>query len=176
MTGEGFSLVSKVNSLVPGRFGSDLKVVIFKLISRIDHLGHVLPNCPQVDFTSAHWWSVNIVSGNDQSLWHHMASLSYNILEYISKNCMTASWKRLPHYWPFMKGIHCWHIRERLVMHSFLPWASSWTNSLVADDLRRNGAHVTSLDGYAHLAWGHLVVLTIYEAAVSKPNNELMFV
>ena len=84
-----------INSLTPGRCDCNLKLVIFKLISRIDrYLGHFLWNYPQANATRSHWWLVNIGSGNDLvpqglpepmltqiyvNIWHHQHNESSNL-------------------------------------------------------------------------------------------------
>ena len=50
----------EVNTLAPKRCGCNLKLVIFKLISRIDSL----KNCTQVNATRPQRWSANTGSGN----------------------------------------------------------------------------------------------------------------
>ena len=56
-TGNGF------NSLPPGRCGCNLKLAIFKLVSRINILS-ISWNCLQVNGTETPWWLVNIGSDN----------------------------------------------------------------------------------------------------------------
>ena len=54
---KGFIQLVLINSLAPreSRCGSDLQLVIFKLISR-KYLEHFLWNCHQVNATRPHWW------------------------------------------------------------------------------------------------------------------------
>ena len=52
-----------VNSLAPGRCGSNFKRAISKHVTILVHV-HYLWNCSQVDATEHLWWQVNIASGN----------------------------------------------------------------------------------------------------------------
>ena len=51
-----------INSLAPGKFEWNFRHLIFKQILVIDGWG--IWNCPNVNVTGLHWWSVNIDSGN----------------------------------------------------------------------------------------------------------------
>ena len=51
------------NSLAPGKFALNFRQVIFKQILAIDDWG-ISWNCPNMNVTGFHWWSVNIGSGN----------------------------------------------------------------------------------------------------------------
>ena len=48
----------------PLEFVWDIIYVIFKRVLVFDGLGHLLWNCPNMNVTGLHWWSVNIDSGN----------------------------------------------------------------------------------------------------------------
>ena len=50
-----------VNSLAPGRCGCNLELVIFKIMSRVDSLGHFLWNCPHLNGRRPHWLLVTLV-------------------------------------------------------------------------------------------------------------------
>ena len=69
-----------VNSLTPGRYISYSQPHI-----KDRYLDHSPLNCPQVNATRPHWWSVKIGSGNvDQGIGRHMASLGQNELSFTS--------------------------------------------------------------------------------------------
>ena len=65
-------------------------------------------------------------------------------------NYMT--WKRFPHYWPFVRGIYHFpldYLHEGPIKMSFnfvvvLAWAKCWTNSRFTGNLRHRNAHVMS--------------------------------
>ena len=51
--------------MAPGKFEWNFRHVIFKQILVIDGwLRHLLWNCPNMNVTGLHWWSVNIGSGD----------------------------------------------------------------------------------------------------------------
>ena len=79
--------MASVNSLASGRCGCNLKLAIFKFISRTDTL-RISWNFPQVNARRPHWKLVNIGSGNglgwtnvvDQfcvTICHRQATMSY---------------------------------------------------------------------------------------------------
>ena len=79
------------NSLAPGKFGNNFKSIIFELNMQSSSLG-TMWNCSQLNATEAHYWQVNIGSGNGnkllpesvftgyKDLCGHMASLGQNEL------------------------------------------------------------------------------------------------
>ena len=62
---------------------------------------------------------------------------------------MMTSWKHLPRYWPFVRGIHRSPVnsphkgqwREALMFSLICVWTNSWVNKEDAGDLRRHRAH-----------------------------------
>ena len=62
------------------------------------------------------------------------------------------TWNSFPHYRPFVKGIHrspVDFLHKDTLMRTFdvslkLAWTNCWTNSRIADDLRRHDIQVTS--------------------------------
>ena len=68
--------------------------------------------------------------------------------------------KFIPHYWPFVKGIHRWSVvssHKGPVMRSFdlallYVWMNCGTNSWFTSDLRHHDAYVTSLQ----CKWSHI--------------------
>ena len=67
-------------------------------------------------------------------------------------------WKRLPPYWPFVRGSHRSAVDSphngpvpRAFIFSLMSdLANCWTKNRIAGDLRRNDAHLTSLWWYFH--------------------------
>ena len=59
------------------------------------------------------------------------------------------TWKHLPRYWPFVRGIHRSPVnsphkgqwRGALIFSFISAWINGWVNNLEADDLRRQCAH-----------------------------------
>ena len=60
-----------------------------------------------------------------------------------------AKWKHLPHYWPFVRGIHCSPVDYphkgqwcgALMFSLICTWTNSWTNNRDSSDLRRHHVH-----------------------------------
>ena len=61
-------------------------------------------------------------------------------------------WKRFPHYWSLVRGIHrspvdsfIYSHQNGALMFAFLAWTSCWTNSRVDIDLRHHATHIMSV-------------------------------
>ena len=66
---------------------------------------------------------------------------------------MTSSWKHLPRYWPFVRGIHRSPVnfphkgqwRGALMFSLICTWINGWVKNAEAGDLRRHHAIMRSL-------------------------------
>ena len=76
-----------MHSLVPGRCGSDLELVIFNIISRLDSMSICGEIATQVNVTTPRRWLLNIRPGNKPlpepmfiqicvDMWRHQATMS----------------------------------------------------------------------------------------------------
>ena len=80
-------------------------------------------------------------------------------------------WKHLPHYWPFVRGIHRSPVnsphkgqwRRALMFSLILAWINGWVNNREAGDLRYHCAHydVTVLSNIAFSATAGKAILLL---------------
>ena len=82
-------------------------------------------------------------------------------------------WKKIPHYWPFVRGIHRSPVtsphkgqwRGALMFSLICVWINGWVNNHEAGDLRRYRAHYGVIVMYSSL-WWNLLETTPYKGPI----------
>ena len=138
-----------VNSVAPGRCGSNFKNMIFELIMQntcssfgthgkinLRWISQYLINEKSTLIQVMAWCPQASMRSSD----HHMRAISHDDV---------IKWKHFPRYWPFVRGIHQSPVnspqkgqwRGALMFSLICAWINGWVNNRGAGDLRCYCAH-----------------------------------
>ena len=109
--------------------------------------------------------------GRTNGAYYHKRIESGHVLRARTHHDDVIKWKHLPHYWPFVGGIHRSPVNSphkgqwcgALMFSLICTWTNSWTNNGDVDDFKHHRAHydVTVMHTHTHT---HTHTCTFVEA------------